>query len=152
MSTETAVKLEGVIDNGYVEIKGIKVKSAGGCNEALKIGDHVRVLVKGYSDYSAHSGVITHFDKFSTLPTVTVCYVKTCHSETKLVFKSVNNETKDVEIVKPEELEVENLGGVRGRAIQNLENNIAKKRKELDDEEYKLNWFIQYYGKYFGDV
>jgi len=152
MSIETKIQMEGTLESGSVEIKGVRIKSSSQSDEALKVGDHVRILVKEYSNYKAHNGIISHLDKFSELPTVTVCYIESDYSGTNIKFKSINNKTDDAEIVKTEEIDIEGLGEIRASAEKNLEKSIEKKRKELEDEEYKLVWFRQYFGKCFGDV
>ena len=153
MSEETDIKIEGTIQNGSVEIKGVKIQATESNDKPLKIGDSVKILIKNYGDtYDSYPGIISHYDKFKELPAITVCYIEYKYSEVKVLFKTVTNASADVEIVRTEALDLEGLEFVRTQAVKAIEMEITKKKKEVADIEYKLTWFNQYFGKYFGSI
>ena len=64
--------------------------------EELRVGDKVKVLTKGYSGHTVHSGVIIGFEPFKELPTIVVCYVASSYSEVKLEFVHYNAKSENV--------------------------------------------------------
>ena len=153
MNEETEIKIEGTIEKGSVEIKGVKIQATESDDKPLKIGDSVKILIKNYGDtYDSYPGIISHYDKFKELPAITVCYVKHDYSEVKVLFKTITNASEGVEVVRTERLDVEGLEFIRNQAVKAIETEIEKTKKEVADLEYKLTWFNQYFGKYFGSV
>lgn len=136
-----------------VEINGIKVEvdlRTAKRVDQYKVGDPVKVLVKSYGDsYSSHVGVIVGFDEFEKLPTLTVAYVEQSYSEVKLIFKGINSKSEDVEIAP---LQAYDATFDLSKAIETFDNEIFKKKKELEEIERKKAWFSENYSTYFSAI
>jgi len=118
--------------------------------DRFRVGDKVKVLIKKYSDtFEVHSGVIVGFTLFEKLPTATVVYLDISYSETKLVFLSYNSESKDVEIAADYD---ETLQINKGDVVARLNNEIEKKKQEIEEIERKKAYFLKHFEMYFSDI
>lgn len=132
-----------------IEINGIKMEvdlRYAKVIDNYKVGDHVKVLIKRYSDsYSTFSGIIVEFNQFQMLPTIVVCYADIDYSKAEIKFISINSQTKDCEIVHMSE--VEKMEG-RGRAVDMLNASVVKAQAELAELERKRDYFIENFDRH----
>lgn len=132
-----------------VEINGVKVEvdlRTAKRVDQFKIGDPCKVLVKDYSGYKAHHGVIVSFDEFENLPTITVCYLDGGYSP-GLKFAYINSKTEDTEIAPAnDEILVE-----KADIVEQLDSDIIKKQAELDDLKRKKAYFLNRFGAVWGE-
>jgi hypothetical protein len=141
MSTKQVIEINGVkleVDMRYA--KRI---------EELQIGSRVKCLVKEYSDTAVYPGVIVGFDAFPSKPTINVCYMKTNYSGCDLVFKAVNVDTKDFEIVG----DVDNnaLDVDKSHTLKVFDRELQTKQSELDAIKAKRAFFEEKFAIYFTD-
>ena len=133
-----------------VEINGIKMEidlRTAKRVDHYKVGDRVKVLVKGYSDWSSNFGVIVAFDEFVNLPTITVCYAESGYSA-GLKFATINSQTKDVEIAPCNDDIVVSQKDV----LEKVDRQIEAKQAEIVDLQAKRNYFLRHFGEWFKPV
>ena len=90
-----------------IEINGVKMEidlRNATVIDNFKVGDTIKVLVKGYNDYKSHVGMIVGFDEFQKLPTIVIAYLDIEYSGANIKFVYYNSESnKDwIEITKKE--------------------------------------------------
>lgn len=114
-----------------VEIKGKKftLNQSVEITEEYSVGMPVRILTKGYSDYSAHSGIILSIDNFKNSPAVNVLYLKTDYSSSEILIKTISEYDKETEITQISE--IDSLL-TRDMVISHLDEKINKMKIELD--------------------
>jgi len=115
-----------------------------------KIGDHVKVLVKQYSDtYKTYPGIIVSFDNFQARPTIVIAYLETAYgTENPIKFVYYNKDSKDVEIcpMRDDYISVE-----KSTVLDLIDNSIAKKQQEIFDLEKRREFFLKNFLKLFSD-
>lgn len=132
-----------------IEINGVKLevdmRSARRIDE-FRIGDNVKVLDSRNGKNSVRSGVITDFANFKELPTLIVAmYCPPDYwSKPSVEFLYYNSQTEDVEIVG---VSAEETIVSRETVVQKFDDEIAKKRDELNDLIIKRDTFVKYFGK-----
>lgn len=130
-----------------IEINGIKLevdlRTARRIDE-FKVGDSVRVLDKRNGKNEMRPGVITDFANFKELPTIVVAVYKAPDYWTKpsIEFIHFNSDTADVEIVG---VSAEEIIVSRETIVQKFDDEIAKKRDELNDLIIKRDTFVKYF-------
>ena len=136
-----------------IEVNGIKMevdlRTAKRIDE-LRVGDRVKVLTKGYSDYKVHAGTIIGFEPFANLPTIIVAYVEKDYLSVGVKFVYFNAQSKEVEIVKAiddDQLDIDKSG-----IIQMFDRDIQKKRDEVADIEAKKAYFLQNFKAYWPEL
>lgn len=134
-----------------IEIQGVKyevdLRGARKIHE-FRVGDRVKVLVKDYSDYKTHAGVIIGIDAFKALPTVVVAYLPSSAWDTaKIEFAYLNAQSKDVEIAPMTEDEII---PTRDTVITMFDRAIGLKRTEIAELETKREYFLRRFGTTFG--
>jgi hypothetical protein len=138
------------MEKRIIEINGVKLEidlREAKTVDTFKVGDTVKVLKKKYSDsYESHPGTIVGFDEFKVLPTIIVAYLEISYSECALKFEYINAETKNVEIVKANELD---LQFEQATVMEKFDREIEKKEREIEDIKSKRNYFSKHFGKYF---
>ena len=133
-----------------IEINGIKLEvdlSTAKRIDEFKIGDNVKVLRKKYSEsYQVDAGVIVEFVNFKELPTMIIATFEQDYSGTRLDFIYYNAMTKDIEISLccEHELKLE-----KNRVIDKINQEIEKKKGEMDGLIAKRDYFEKYFAKYF---
>lgn len=140
-------------DKTIIEVNGIKLevdlRTARRVDE-LRVGDRVKVLIKGYSDYKVHAGTIVGFEPFAALPTIIVAYVDRDYSSCSVKFVYFNSQTKETEIVKAiddDQLDIDKAG-----VLQLFDRDIQKKREELEDIERKKAFFLENFKAYWPEL
>ena len=132
-----------------VEINGIKLevdlRSARRIDE-FRVGDNVKVLDSRNGKNLVRSGVITDFANFKELPTLIVAmYCPPDYwSKPSVEFLYYNSQTEDVEIVG---VSAEEVIVSRETVVQKFDDEIAKKRDELNDLIIKRDTFVKYFVK-----
>lgn len=133
-----------------IEINGIKLEVDMRHAKRIdnyKIGDNVKVLIKGYGEsYETHIGIIIGFDEFENLPTINIVYCEIGYNRAEIKLLAFNQKSTNFEIchVQPYEKILD-----KSRADQYLDYEINKKQSELDDLTRKKNYFMSMYGKHF---
>lgn len=137
-----------------IEIEGVKLQvdmRTAKKVEAYRVGDKVKVLIKDYSSYKSHPGIIVGIDAFKNLPTVVIAYIADpLHydgSGGKVSFAYLNAQTKGVEICPMEDADIV---PTRETMIAYFDRALAVKRKEIDDIVMRREYFLRQYGTAFG--
>lgn len=130
-----------------IEINGIKLEvdlSTAKRIDEFKVGDTVKVLDDRNDKNDVRCGVITDFANFKDLPTIVVAMYKAGDywHEPTIEFINYNANTTDIEIVgvTSEEIIVS-----RETIVQKFDDEIAKKRDELNDLIMKRDTFVKYF-------
>lgn len=132
-----------------IEINGVKLevdmRYAKRIDE-FKVGDTVKVLDNRNDRNELKSGVITDFANFKELPTIMVAVYKSGDYWTRptIEFIPYNAETEGIEIVG---VSAEEIIVSRETVVQKFNDDIVKKRDELNDLIIKRDTFIKYFGK-----
>ena len=113
--------------------------------DVFQVGDTVKVLDKRNGKNDMRTGVITDFANFKDLPTMMVAVYKAGDYWTTptIEFIPYNNDTNDIEIVG---VSAEELIVSRETITQKFDDQIAKKRDELNDLIIKRDTFVKYFG------
>lgn len=113
--------------------------------DVFKVGDTVKVLDKRKGNNDLRAGVITDFANFKELPTLMVAVYKNGDywNEPSIEFIPYNAETEDIEIVG---VSAEEVIVSRETIVQKFDDQIAKKRDELNDLIIKRDTFVKYFG------
>ena len=136
-------------DKRIIEINGVKLevdmRSARRIDE-FKVGDSVKVLDSRDDRNEMRSGVITDFANFKELPTIMVAVYKagSYWERPTVEFIPFNAETKGIEIVG---VSAEEIIVSRDTVVQKFDDEITKKRDELNDLIIKRDTFVKYFGK-----
>lgn len=131
-----------------IEINGIKLevdlRTARRIDE-FKVGDTVKVLDNRNDKNEVRTGVITDFANFKELPTIIVAvyHAPDYWSKPTIEFIPFNSETKSIEIVG---VSAEEIIISRESIVQKFDDEIAKKRDELNDLVIKRDTFVKYFG------
>ena len=130
-----------------VEINGIKLevdmRYARRIDE-FKVGDTVKVLDKRNGKNEMRSGVITDFANFKDLPTIVVAIYKAGDywSAPSIEFVYYNSDTEDIELVG---VNAQEIIVSHDTIVQRFNEEIAKKRNELNDLIVKRDTFLRYF-------
>lgn len=132
-----------------IEINGVRLevdlRSARRIDE-FKVGDSVKVLDNRNDKNLVRSGVITDFANFKELPTIMVAmYCPPDYwSKPSIEFIPYNANTENIEIVA---VSAEEIIVSRETIVQKFDDEIAKKRDELNDLVIKRDTFVKYFGR-----
>ncbi len=135
-----------------IEINGIKLEvdlTTAKRIDEFKIGDNVKVLRKKYGDqFDVAAGVIVDFVNFKELPTIQIAVFERDYGGTRLEFINFNAETENIEITlcSEHELKLE-----KGRVIDQFNNEIESKQREIETLIAKRDYFVEHFHKYFAD-
>ena len=136
-----------------IEVNGIKMevdmRYAKRIDE-FRIGDTVKVLDNRNDRNELKTGVITDFANFKELPTIMVAVYKQGDywSAPTIEFIPYNSDTENIEIIG---VSAEEVIVSRETIVQKFDDNIAKKRDELNDLIIKRDTFVKYFGTERGD-
>ena len=131
-----------------VEINGVKLevdmRYARRIDE-FKVGDTVKVLDKRNDKNELKTGVITDFANFKELPTIMVAVYKAGDywSKPTIEFIPYNSDTEGIEIVG---VSAEEIMVSHETIVNKFDDEIAKKRDELNDLIIKRDTFVKYFG------
>lgn len=133
-----------------IEINGVKLevdlRSARRIDE-FKVGDTVKVLDNRNNKNEMRTGVITDFANFKDLPTIMVAIYKagSYWEKPSIEFVPYNADTEGIEIVG---VSAEEVIVSRDTITQRFDDEIIKKRDELNDLIIKRDTFVKYFGKH----
>lgn len=131
-----------------IEVNGVKLevdmRYARRIDE-FKVGDTVKVLDKRNNKNEMRTGVITDFANFKELPTIMVAMYKPGDywSAPSIEFLPYNSDTEDVEIVG---VSAEEIMVSKDTIVDRFNDQIMKKKSELDDLIVKRDTFVKYFG------
>lgn len=135
-------------DKRVIEINGIKLEvdlSTAKRIDEFKVGDTVKVLDNRNDKNEVRCGVITDFANFKDLPTIVVAMYKAGDywSKPSIEFINYNANIKDIEIVgvTSEEIIVS-----KETIVDRFNDEIQKKKTELDELIIKRDTFVKYFG------
>ena len=132
-----------------IEVNGVKLEvdltSAKRIDE-FRVGDTVKVLDNRNDKNEVRTGVITDFANFKDLPTIIVAIYKAGDywSKPTIEFFPYNSNTEGIEIVG---VSAEEIIVSRETIVQKFDDEIAKKRDELNDLIIKRDTFIKYFAR-----
>lgn len=131
-----------------IEINGVKLevdlRNARRIDE-FRVGDNVKVLDTRSGKNEVRSGVITDFANFKDLPTIIVAMYKAGDYWTKpsIEFIYFNSDTEGIEIVG---VSAEEIIVSKDTIVQRFDDEIIKKKDELQDLIVKRDTFVKYFG------
>jgi small nuclear ribonucleoprotein (snRNP)-like protein len=134
-----------------IEINGVKLEvdlSTARRISEYKVGDNVKVLIKGYSNYTSYVGVITGFDDFMNKPAINIAYIDSSYSTADIKFLNFY-EGCEAEICPTNDLD---LNFNKETVISYLESNIRSAELKLQQEKMKLEYFEKNFSKYFEEA
>lgn len=132
-----------------VEIDGVKIEvdlRSAKRIDTFRVGDNVKVLCKEYNgDFKVKPGIITDFANFKEKPTIIVAVLDESYSGVSINFVHIYEGMEDkYEIVYATEDEVKlSQDGV----LEKFEREIAKKKHEMEDLQFKKDFFIRHFMK-----
>lgn len=132
-----------------IEINGVKMEVD--LREAkqiscYKVGDPVRVLIKKWSDeYCVFDGVIIDFALFQNLPTITVAYL----DDSEIKYAHINSNQKKNAELAPAINGLTDAAINKGMVLDNMQRNIDKKLREIQDLETQREVFLSKFGRHF---
>ena len=135
-------------DKRIVEIDGVKIEvdlRTAKRIDTFRVGDNVKVLCKEYDGFKIKPGIITDFANFKEKPTIVVAVLEESYSGVSINFVHIYEgmEVK-YEIVYATEDEVKlSQEGV----IEKFEREIAKKKHEMEELQFKLDFFKKHFMK-----
>ena len=136
-----------------IEVNGVKLevdlRTARRVDE-LRVGDRVKVLVKGYSEYTVHAGTIIGFEPFKGLPTVIVAYLVKDYSKVEVKFLYFNAQTKEAEIVKA--IDDDQLDIDKATVLQQFDREIQKGLDAVEDIRRKRAYFVDNFKAYWPEL
>ena len=124
-----------------IEVNGVKMEidlRNAKVVENYKVGDYVKILIKGYSDYKSYVGNIIGFDNFDKHPTIIIAYLKNEYGSATIEFVHYNSESKDVELTSLNEWDIPLT---KSSVIENFNKEILKKEQELNELKNKADVF-----------
>lgn len=131
-----------------IEINGVKIEvdmRYAKRIDQFKVGDTVKVLDNRDNKNEVRTGVITDFAMFKELPTIMVAVYKqgSYWDKPTIEFIPYNANTVGVEIVGVSQEEVIVS---KDTIVQKFDDEILKKRDELNDLIVKRDTFVKYFG------
>lgn len=132
-----------------IEIGGVKMEidlREAKVIENYKVGDYVKVLIKGYSDWKSYVGNIIGFDNFENHPTIIIAYLENEYSQATIKFIHYNSETKDTELTSLNEWDIPLT---KSSVLELFNKEITKKEQELAELKNKEQIFERLFGKFF---
>lgn len=136
-------------DKRIVEIDGVKIEvdlRTAKRIDTFRVGDNVKVLCRDYNDnFKVKPGIITDFANFKEKPTIIVAVLEESYSGVSIDFIHIYEGMEDdYEIVYATEDEVKlSQNGV----VEKFEREIAKKKHEMEELQFKLNFFKKHFMK-----
>lgn len=132
-----------------IEVNGVKLevdlRTAKRIDE-FRVGDTVKVLDNRNDRNEVRTGVITDFANFKELPTIMVAVYKAGDywSAPTIEFIPYNANTEGIEIVG---VSAEEIMVSKETIVNKFDDEIAKKRDELNDLIIKRDTFVKYFGE-----
>ena len=135
-------------DKRIVEIDGVKIEvdlRTAKRIDTFRVGDNVKVLCKEYDGFKIKPGIITDFANFKEKPTIVVAVLEESYSGVSIKFVHIYEGMEEqYEIVYATEDEVKlSQEGV----VEKFEREIAKKKHEMEELQFKLDFFKRHFMK-----
>ena len=135
-------------DKRIVEIDGVKIEvdlRTAKRIDTFRVGDNVKVLCKEYDGVKIKPGIITDFANFKEKPTIVVAVLEESYSGVSINFVHIYEGMEEqYEIVYATEDEVKlSQEGV----VEKFEREIAKKKHEMEELQFKLDFFKRHFMK-----
>lgn len=118
--------------------------------DTLRIGDRVKVLIKGYSDHKVYPGIIIGFEPFKMLPTVIIAYIETGYNSVDLKFVYFNEGTKDREIVKA--IDNDHLDLSKADMLKAFDRQLLDLERKMTEIQEKRDYFVQNFRAYWEPI
>lgn len=136
-----------------VEIGGVKLEvdlRHAKVIDNYKVGTKVKILVKDYSGYTPHPGIIVGFDNFDKLPTIKVAYLTDSRSDPTIEFAYVNESSlkEKYELCPIGEYDFELT---QEQISSSWDKKILKAQKNLEDMKVERRVFEDLFGVVFSD-
>lgn len=129
-----------------VEINGIRVEvdlRTAKRVDTFRVGDPVKVLHKKYgTNYCTFPGIISGFDEFKNLPTITVAYM----DGGELKFAAINAKTEDYEIIQADR---DTLHMEKADVLRLMDRQLAEAEMKVEDLRQRRSYFLERFGAYF---
>lgn len=132
-----------------IEINGVKLEvdlSQAKVISNYKVGDTVKVLIKEYSNYDSHVGVIIGFDNFEKLPTIIIAYLKIGYQDAQVKMVYFNAESENIEITMASDKEL-NFDYTSSKDL--LQRDIDNKQEEFEKARKTLAYFERHFERRF---
>lgn len=132
-----------------IEIDGVKIEvdlRTAKRIDTFRVGDNVKVLCKEYDgEFKVKPGIITDFANFKEKPTIVVAVLEESYYDVSIKFVHIYEGMENkYEIVYAAEDEVKlSQDGV----VEKFEREIAKKKHEMEEFQFKLDFFKKHFMK-----
>lgn len=116
---------------------------------SLKIGSRVKVLKKKYGDnFEVYHGTVVGFEPFKENPVVIIAYVEASYSSDgpAIKFLYYNNKSEE-QVIVSDENDKEALA--YDNVIDQIDNAIEKKKREIQDLEDRKSYFKKNFKAYW---
>lgn len=134
-----------------IEVNGVKLEvdlRVAKRIETLRVGSRVKVLTKEYQSTKVHPGVVVGFEPFNKKPTILIAYVNINWSDCELKIVSVNEDSKDIEVVASIDDEI----FAKTDVTKLFDRQIAEAQRKVDDLEEKKSYFLRNFATYWAPV
>lgn len=141
------------MEKTIIEVNGVKLEvdlRTAKRVDTLRVGDRVKVMVKGYSDWKVHAGTVAGFEPFKNLPTVIIAYLESDYSGSKLKFLYFNSQTKETEVIKA--IDDDQLDIEKANILQHFDKEEAKLEAQLDEIKRTRQYFLDNFKAYWPEM
>lgn len=142
------------MEKTIIEVNGIKLEvdlRTAKRVDTLRVGDRVKVMLKGYSsEYKVYPGTVAGFEPFQNLPTVIVAYLESDYSGSKLKFLYFNSQSKETEVIKA--IDDDQLDIEKANILQHFDKEEAKIEAQLDEIRRTREYFLANFKAYWPEM
>ena len=141
------------MDKTIIEVNGVKLEvdlRTAKRVDTLRVGDRVKVMLKGYSDYKVHPGTVVGFEPFENLPTVIIAYLESDYSGSKLKFLYFNAQSKETEVIKA--IDDDQLDIEKANILQHFDKEEEKVKAQLDEIRRTRQYFLDNFKAYWPEI
>jgi len=115
--------------------------------DSYKVGDPIKVLVKGYSDsYNSYIGVIIGFDNFKNLPCIVIAYLEIGYGTADIKIISFNDKTENIKVTNLNDWDAPMK---KADVFEYFNQRINKLKLDILEWEHKKDSFLTLFGKVF---
>lgn len=135
-----------------VEINGVKLEidmRYAKRIEELRIGSRVKVLIKSYSGWDAHSGVVVGFEPFPERPTIIVAYIETGYNKAEMKLLHWHKDTTDHQIIAALD---DDFSVTKSEVLGWFDREEQKKNDEIAEIKAKRAFFLDRFKAYWQDL
>ena len=138
------------MEKTIIEVNGVKLEvdlRTARRVDTLRVGDRVKVMVKGYSEYKVHAGTVVGFEPFQNLPTVIIAYLDRDYSGSKLKFLYFNSQSKETEVIKA--IDDDQLDVDKADVLQSFDKEESQLQEKIDEVRRTRQYFLDNFKAYF---